>query len=93
MASSARHPTQHAERFSGVDGRVALPVASPRCGKVLLVGEGRADAAWPVLCRPASVPSYCTAPRALCYANRSEDGTYQFVTPSSEPVALMVMPR
>jgi hypothetical protein len=72
-----------------------LPVATPSCSKVLLLG-GR----WPAPCAPgAGVPETCRDPDALCYANRrgSRAIAYRF-DPIGEPVPshdenLAVWPR
>lgn len=72
-----------------------LPVATPTCSKVLLLG-GR----WPAPCAPgAGIPETCRDSDALCYANRRGSGasTYRF-DPVGEPVPshddnLAVWPR
>lgn len=65
-------PEIFSERVSGAEPGL-LPVATPGCTKVLLVGGQ-----WPWPCRPHSVPAPCGTRDALCYANRHEGG-YAFV--------------
>ena len=64
------------ERQSGGEPGL-LPVATPGCTKVLLVGGQ-----WPAPCYPGPVPAACGSRVVLCYANR-HDGGYAFM-----PVAL-----
>lgn len=67
-------PEVFAERYTGHDGQVWLPVASPECGKVLLSGLDRADVRWPIPCAPTPIPAACRHTRQLCYANRASGG-------------------
>ena len=60
-----------------------LPIATPTCEKVLLVGRGEAQGMWPMPCYPAEVPLACRTPDALCYANLTPEG-YRFV-PTRDP--------
>ena len=65
-------PEIFAERLSGEEPGL-VPVATPDCAKVLLVGGQ-----WPVPCYPEPVPEACGSRHALCYANRRGVG-YDFV--------------
>jgi hypothetical protein len=65
-------PEIFAERVSSQEPGL-VPVATPGCAKVLLIGGQ-----WPVPCFPQPVPSICGTPDALCYGNRKEGG-YDFV--------------
>jgi len=71
-------PEIFAERMRGLDENW-LPVATPGCEKVLLVGRGGRDSVWPMPCAPARIPAACRGPGATCYANRTKTG-YEFVT-------------
>ena len=62
----------------------ALPVFTPECDKILLVGRGENQGMWPRPCPPAPVPDRCMEPSARCYANRS-GRKYRF-RPAPEPV-------
>jgi len=81
---SAPLPEVFAERLTHHEpGR--LPVATPSCSKVLLLG-GR----WPAPCAPgAGMPEACREPAALCYANRSgpHASSYSF-DPIAGPVPI-----
>ena len=57
---------------------VSLPVASPRCGKVLLIGEGTGDLRWPIPCVPHPVPGECAGAGVTCYASRQPWGGLAF---------------
>jgi hypothetical protein len=61
-----------------------VPVATPDCEKVLLVGRGQ-DGAWPIPCFPAQLPYWCSRLGALCYANRDSD-RYDFARPAGPPI-------
>jgi hypothetical protein len=65
-------PEIFAERLSGEEPGL-VPVATPDCAKVLLIGGQ-----WPVPCFPQPAPRICGTQNALCYANR-QDGSYSFV--------------
>lgn len=78
-------PEIFAERVGLRDGVSSLPVATDNCSKILLRGDGDERALWPFPCRPSQAPPSCTAPGALCYANRRSDGSYAFVTPPRQP--------
>ncbi|HEY3383366.1 MAG TPA: hypothetical protein VGK32_16460 [Vicinamibacterales bacterium] len=80
-----RHPMWNdplAEVFQKANLAAAwwLPVATPGCEKILLLGTGAGDGAWPIPCYPARVIESCQAPNSLCYANRV-DGKYRFIFP------------
>jgi len=77
-------PEVFAERYTGHDGQVPLPVASPECGKVLLSGRDRANVRWPIPCAPAPIPAECRPSRQLCYANRA-GGSYVFDRAPRQP--------
>ena len=69
-------PEIFAERLAHSDRGLLLPISTPMCEKVLLIG-GR----WPPPCAPSSdIPRACVEPDALCYANqrRSPPGAYRF---------------
>ena len=57
--------------------RTTLPVATPDCGKVLMVGRGDTQGMWPRPCAPAAISEECRRPAALCYANAS-NGSHSF---------------
>jgi hypothetical protein len=76
-------PEIFAETMLGREERL-VPVATAGCEKVLLVGHGQ-DGAWPIPCFPAQLPSWCSRPGALCYANRVAD-RYDFVRPAGPPI-------
>lgn len=78
-------PEVFAERFGQSDGPARLPVATPGCGKVLLVGDGMPRPLWPFPCLPHDAPTACSAAGALCYANRRGDGSYDFAAPPRQP--------
>src|SRR5450759_2560445 len=65
-------PEIFAERLSGEEPGL-VPVATPDCAKVLLIGGQ-----WPVPCYSQSIPGACGTPNALCYGNL-KDGGYHFV--------------
>jgi hypothetical protein len=72
-----------AERVSGFEPPLRLPLATPGCEKVLLLGSG-ADAGWPQRCPSAPVPPACREAGALCYANR-HGASYRFAAAPSPP--------
>lgn len=72
-----------AERVSGREPPPRLPLATPGCEKVLLLGSG-GDAEWPQGCTSTPAPPACREPGALCYANRS-GGSYRFTAAPSSP--------
>ena len=78
-------PEVFAERFGRVDGPARLPVASPSCSKVLLVGRGRPHMSWPIPCVPREPPPDCLVAGHLCYANRQADGSFVFAVPPRQP--------
>lgn len=55
----------------------ALPLATERCEKVLLIGRGDAQGMWPMPCFPAEIPDACRPAGTYCYANLTPDG-YRF---------------
>jgi hypothetical protein len=65
------HPTAEIFARSLAQRGGTVPLASPGCGKILLMGRGDAQGMWPRPCPPAPVPDECRAPGAACYANRS----------------------
>ena len=65
-------PEIFSERLSGGDTGL-IPVATPGCTKVLLIGGQ-----WPVPCFPQPVPAICGSSEEFCYANRSQ-GSYSFL--------------
>ena len=71
-------PEVFVERTLATDGELMIPVATPRCEKVLLGGETNGGVLWPIPCEPTAVPEPCRAPGTLCYGNRSPGG-YAFV--------------
>jgi hypothetical protein len=71
-----------AERLSGRDpGRP--PVATSGCEKVLLLADS-SGVRWPEHCAEARVPSLCSQPDALCYANQTRNG-YAFARAPTSP--------
>lgn len=65
------------ERTTKVDGAATVPTAYPGCSKVLLVGGS-----WPPDCPGDSAPpDYCLEAGAVCYANRTSPGRYDFARP------------
>jgi hypothetical protein len=66
-------PEVFAERQRSTRGEWWLPIASPDCTKLLLLGRNGADM-WPIPCFPEVVPEECRARRALCYANKRGTG-------------------
>ena len=70
-------PEVFVERIRATDGRWRLPTSTPDCRKILLMGRGDTNPAWPLPCFPADLPPECRRPGALCYANRQGMG-YEF---------------
>jgi hypothetical protein len=70
-------PEVFVERLRGTERDWFVPVETGRCEKILLTG--RPDfSMWPRPCPPTPVPSLCTRPGQLCYANFDGRG-YSFV--------------
>jgi hypothetical protein len=61
-------PEVFAEILGGREDRW-VPISTPNCEKVLLMGRGDGGA-FPVPCFPAPLPPSCAASGVLCYANR-----------------------
>jgi hypothetical protein len=72
-------PEVFAERLGGGAEDNWLPVSTPGCEKVLVVGRGPSIGEWPVWCPPEKLPDVCTTINQLCYANRRPRGGYDFV--------------
>jgi hypothetical protein len=71
-----------AERTAGHEP-ARPPVATQGCEKVLLWSDG-SQAEWPLRCTSVTLPDFCQAKDALCYANRVSGG-YQFIQAPSPP--------
>ena len=70
-------PEIFAERLRHRDGVNTL-AATPDCSKILIQGG-----AWPPSCASSiAAPPGCLVDGALCYANRTRDGSYAFVRTS-----------
>lgn len=67
-------PEIFTERLSHTEKGRWLPIATPGCEKILLLGRGEGRSVFPVPCAPADVPATCREVDALCYANRSASG-------------------
>ncbi len=53
------------------DDRTVVPTMTRQCEKIVLGSDVFPDGAWPVPCAPVPLPSFCSGPDALCYANRA----------------------
>ncbi|MCC7009400.1 MAG: hypothetical protein IT184_11320 [Acidobacteria bacterium] len=71
-------PEVFTERLLGAEDDW-LPISTPGCEKILIVGRGPRLGLWPVWCAPAEPPAACVDVGRLCYANRRADGGYDFV--------------
>lgn len=69
-------PEVFGERVIGLGDQSWLPLGTPHCEKVLLLGDGH-EPRWPVPCAPAPLPDACAIAGSLCYANASGGG-YRF---------------
>jgi len=74
-------PEVFAERTAGFEGPGVLPTATAQCEKALLVGDGTAEGAWPLWCRPTEVAKPCSVTGRYCYANTSANGLAFVVAP------------
>jgi len=72
-------PEVFVERLGGGAEDNWLPVSTPGCEKVLVVGRGPSIGEWPVWCPPEKLPDVCTIANQVCYANRRPRGGYDFV--------------
>jgi hypothetical protein len=70
-------PEVFAERVAHQDGIAGLPMATPRCEKVLLVADAT-GVAWPLQCEARAVPDACAVAGAVCYANGARIVTAPF---------------
>ena len=91
QAPSLSHPLPEVFARSLEQRGGTLPVSTPGCDKILLVGRGKNQGMWPRPCPPEPVPGQCREPAVRCYANRS-GRTYSFVRRRNRSMGCTTIP-